>query len=74
MTLLPPASDVVAGKTGSDNFDVVGETAELHWVHESARIDHDWRKVAGELPVKRDVLRQLVRFAKLDDETGLSAS
>ena len=65
---------MLAGKTGSDNFDVVGETTELHWVQESARIDNNWRKVAGELPVKRDVLRQLVRFAKLDDETGLFVS
>ena len=61
VTLLPPASDVLEGKTGSDNFDVVGEVAELHWVHQSARSSVVGR---GELPIKRDVLRQLVRFAK----------
>ena len=38
VSLLPPASEVIAGKTGSDNFDVVGEVAEMHWVHESARV------------------------------------
>ena len=57
-----PASDVLEGKTGSDNFDVVGEIAELHWVQQSARSDGNRPKRAGELPIKRDVLRQLVRF------------
>lgn len=56
------------GKTGSDNFDVIGEMAELHWVYQSARSEDHIPKRAGELPIKRDVLRQLVRFVKLDDE------
>ena len=64
VTLLPPAAEVIAGKTGSDNFDVVGEEAELHWVHESAR---PAPVPKGELPVRRDVRRQMVRFAKTDD-------
>jgi hypothetical protein len=70
-TLLPPASDVLEGKTGSDNFDVVGEIAELHWVQQSARSDGNIPKRAGELPIKRDVLRQLVRFVKIDDEIAM---
>ena len=43
---------------------VVGEEAELHWMHESAR---PAPVPKGELPVRRDVRRQMVRFAKTDD-------